>query len=251
MTRQRTTVTPEASRDPLPERRTAVKRLGRASGVMAEILKAVTLPWTWLAAAATWAVALGVAFATRQAYPDHPIAQLAPQVALFTVSAGCAALGAVVGAHEFAGQWRTTLLTTPGRASACALRWAVRLVGSGVMGLVTSTAVLLGLGARSRHEGDFSLLLPMAAFFTLVTVFGWLIAEVTRSMTPAAVIVLLALWLPPVLKTAAPDVVKWLPGEVAAPLLTASGMSTTQAAALAAWLTAAIVAAAWAQRRDA
>ena len=230
-----------------------LRRARTSSGVLrAEMLKVVTLPWVWLGVALTWSVALIVALAVRRAYPVDDVAQLAPQIAMYPVAAACAAVGAVMGAHEYPRQWRTTLLAMPARGLACAGRCAVLLAASSALGLGTSAAIIAGLAAPTGHLSgdDLALILPTAAFCALMSVFGRLLAETTRSAIPSAVTVLVVLWIPPAIESAVPELARWLPTAAAWRLLAGSPPDAADIATIAAWLVAAVCAAAYAQRRD-
>lgn len=233
-----------------------VSRRARTSSMNAEALKVVTLPWTWASVALTWGIALFVAVAARRAYPLDGAEHMAVQIAMFPVAAGCVAVGAVLGAHEYPWQWRTSLLTVPSRVGGCVSRWAVLIAASCLVGLGSGVAVVGGLSVQAAHPGGevlgeaFSLLWRVAVFGALVMWGGALVAQTVRGAVPAAAVVLVLLWTPPMFETAFPQLVRLLPRDALWRLLDSS-MESSHLGVLAAWVLAAVVVGAAAQTRDA
>ena len=175
---------------------------------------------------------------------------------MFPVAAGCVAVGAVLGAHEYPWQWRTSLLAVPNRAGGCVSRWVVLVAVSCLVGLGAGGAVVGGLtvqavdlGGEGLGEG-FALLWRVGVFGALVMMSGALVAQAVRGAVPAAVVVLVLLWAPPMFESAAPQLVRLLPRDPLWRLLDSS-VEGSHPGVLAAWVVAAVVVAAAAHIRDA
>ena len=209
-----------------------------------EAIKVITLPGTWVVTVVAWGLAFVLAFATARSAPEVGVAQALSQIAAYPVAAACAAFGAVMGAHEYLRQWCTTLLATPRRGYAFVGRVAVRLAFAAAFGVGTAAVVLAGWFLAGGNGGDAGRLVVLGAFFTVV-------AEVIRNQVSAAVMVLLALWVPIVLRGPVPWLTPWLPAEPANVWLTEHAIDARETAVVVGWVLLALAAAALAQRRDA
>lgn len=216
-----------------------------------EAIKVITLPGTWVVTGVTWGLAFVLAFATARSAPEVGVAQALSQIAAYPVAAACAAFGAVMGAHEYPRQWCTTLLATPRRGYAFVGRVAVRLAFAAAFGVGTAAVVLAGWFLAGGNGGDAGRLVVLGAFFTVVATCGWLVAEAIRNQVSAAVMVLLALWVPIVLRGPVPWLTPWLPAEPANVWLTEQAIDARETAVVVGWVLLALAAAALAQRRDA